>query len=283
MAVSPSSSVQRAREQLAERLRDLRLDAGLNALQLSEAADWHKAKTSRIENAKQAPSEDDIRTWCRICGAEREIPDLIAALRAADSMYTEWRRTQPAGLRRNQESRIPLFERTRLFKAYCSAVIPGLVQTEDYAKALLASIAAFHDTRDDAVEAAAARMRRNRVVRDGTRRIALVLEEAVLRYRAGPPDVMDAQLAYLLEAAALPGVTLGVIPSAASGRPVWPLEAFTMFDDARVHVETLTAQIAVTAPSEVVLYAKAFDELTRTAVYGADAAALIAAARDALG
>jgi hypothetical protein len=49
-----------------------------------------------------------------------------------------------------------------------------------------------------------------------------------------------------------------------------------------VHVETLTAQITVTAPSEVVLYAKAFDQLARLAVYGEDAAVLIAAARRAL-
>jgi hypothetical protein len=63
---------------------------------------------------------------------------------------------------------------------------------------------------------------------------------------------------------------------------VWPLEAFTMFDDARVHVETLTAQISVTAPSEVVLYAKAFEEFARLAVYGKDAAVLITTARDAL-
>jgi hypothetical protein len=51
MAISPSSSVQRAREQLAERLRDIRLDARLTARALSAAAGWHEAKTSRIESA----------------------------------------------------------------------------------------------------------------------------------------------------------------------------------------------------------------------------------------
>jgi transcriptional regulator with XRE-family HTH domain len=278
VAVSPSSSVQRAREQLAERLRDIRLDAKLNALQLSEAAGWHKAKTSRIESAKQAPSEDDIITWCRVCGAERAVPDLIAASRAADSMYTEWRRTQPGGLRRNQEARMPLFDRTRVLKAYCSAVIPGLLQTPEYAHALLSSISVFHGTPDDVSDAVTARMNRNRVLRGGNHRFALLVEEPVLRYRIGTAEVMAAQLGYLIDAAALPGVRLGVIPAAVM-RPVWPLEAFTMFDDARVHVETLTAQITVTAPSEVVLYAKAFDELARLAVYGQGAVTAITAAR----
>src|SRR5258708_12168257 len=107
MAVSPSSSVQRAREQLAERLRDIRLDARLTARALSAAAGWHEAKTSRIESAKKAPSEDDIRTWCRACGAERAIPALIAPSRAADPMYTEWRRPPPAATTPAPDNRLP--------------------------------------------------------------------------------------------------------------------------------------------------------------------------------
>src|SRR2546429_7586713 len=111
MPISPSSSVRRAREQRAEGLRDIGLDARLTARALSAAAGWHEAKTSRIESAKKAPSEDDIRTWCRVCGAERAIPDLIAASRSADSMYTEWRRLQPAGMRRGPEERGSRYER----------------------------------------------------------------------------------------------------------------------------------------------------------------------------
>jgi transcriptional regulator with XRE-family HTH domain len=125
VAESPSSSVQRARQQLAERLRDLRLDADLTARALSTVAGWREAKTSRIESAKQAPSEADIRDWCQVCGADREIPDLIAASRAADSMYVEWRRLNPAGLRRAQESRRPLYERTRLFQPIARPLSPA--------------------------------------------------------------------------------------------------------------------------------------------------------------
>jgi Helix-turn-helix domain len=146
MATSPSSSVQRAREQLAERLRDIRLDARLSARALSAGAGWHEAKTSRVEGAKQAASEDDIRTWCMVCGVERVIPDLIAASRTADSMCTEWRRLQPAGMRRDQEKRVPLWERTRVLKSYVGTVIPGFLQAPEYATALLGAISAFHGT-----------------------------------------------------------------------------------------------------------------------------------------
>lgn len=282
MAISPSSSVQRARQQLAERLRDIRLDARLTARALSAAAGWHEAKTSRIEAAKQAPSEDDIGVWCRACGAERAVPDLIAASRSADSMYLEWRRLQPAGMRRAQEAHVPLFERTRLFKAYCSTVVPGLLQTPAYAGALLSVISAFHGTPDDVEDAVAARMSRNRIVWSGNHRFAAIVEEAVLRQQAGSGEIQAAQLAYLAEAAELPAVSLGVIPFSASGRPVWPLEAFTVFDDERVYVELLSAQVTVTAPSEVVLYLRAFEKLSALAVYGDEARALITAAIAAL-
>lgn len=282
MAISPSSSVQRAREQLAGRLRDIRLDAHLNARELSAAAGWHEAKTSRIESAKQAPSEDDIRAWCRICGAERDVPDLIAASRAADSMYVEWRRLNRGGLRHLQEPSNPMYLRTRLFKVYCPAVVPGFLQSPGYASALLSSIAAFRGIPDDTQDAVAARMNRNRMLSDGNHRFALLVEEEVLRHRIGDPDVMAGQLAYLLEVAGLPAVTLGVIPFTAE-RPVWPLEAFTIFDDERVLVELLSAQVTVTAPSEILLYARAFDRLSGLAVYGPEAAALITAAMDALG
>jgi hypothetical protein len=65
-------------------------------------------------------------------------------------------------MRRVQEAHVPLFERTRLFKAYCSTVVPGLLQTPAYAGVLLSVISAFHGTPDDVEDAVAARMSRNR-------------------------------------------------------------------------------------------------------------------------
>lgn len=283
MPESPSSSVQRARQRLAGRLRDLRLDAGLNGKALSGAAGWHPAKTTRIEGARQAPSEDDIRAWCRACRAEREVPDLIAASRAADSMYVEYRRLNRGGMRHRQDAVRPLYERTRVFKAYCPSVVPGWLQTPAYAAALLSAITEFRGTPDDVEEAVAARMNRNRAVGSGNHRFALLLEEAVLRYRVGGAGVMAAQLGHMLEAAGLPGVALGVIPCAAPERPAWPLEQFTIFDDERVHVELLSAHVTVTAPSEITLYVRAFEQLARLAVYGPGAAALITAAIRSLG
>jgi transcriptional regulator with XRE-family HTH domain len=283
MAISPSSSVQRARQELAARLREIRIDAGLTARALSAQAGWHEAKTSRIESAKQPLTDSDIRAWCQACDASDQAADLIAASRAADTMYTEWRRLQRTGLRRLQESRLPLYEQTRLFRAYCPNVVPGFFQTPEYASALLSAIATFHGTADDVEDAVAARISRNRILHTATRRFAIVIEESVLRYQIGSPETMAAQLGHILGIMALPSVSLGIIPQAAAGRPMWALESFTVFDDARVHVELLTAQVTITAPTEIALYLHAYGKLAEMALHGPQARTLITQAIAALG
>ncbi|MCN9239561.1 helix-turn-helix transcriptional regulator [Streptomyces sp. RY43-2] len=278
-----SSSVESARKAVAARLREVRLDAGLKGHELAARCGWHKSKTSRIESARTPPSDADIRAWCAACGADDQAVDIVAASRTADSMYLEWRRLQRTGLRRLQEARIPLYERTRLHRGYASHVVPGLFQTPAYAAALLSSVSRFHGTPDDTVEAVDARMARARVLHEGTHRFALLIEEAVLRYQVGDAEAMAGQLGHLLSVMSLPAVSMGVIPFAAQERGMWTLETFDIFDDRRVHVELLTAQVTLTAPGEVGMYVKAWTDLHELAVYGADARSLVSDALGALG
>jgi len=198
-------------------------------------------------------------------------------------MYTEWRRMHRTGLRREQVARRSLYERTRMFKVYVSTVMPGFLQTPAYAKALMSAITAFQGTPDDVEEAVRARMERNRVLRSANHQFVMLLEESVLRYRIGDAEAMAGQLGHVLNLVALPNVRLGVIPFSANQRDMWTLEAFTVFDDARVHVELLSAQVTVTAPGEVVVYLRAFERLATLAVYGAEARALISDAISTLG
>jgi hypothetical protein len=258
------------------------MDAGLTARALSAAAGWHEAKTSRIESAKQSTSNEDIRTWCLVCHAESQAADLIAASRAAESMYMQWRRLHRSGMRRTQASRVPLYEGTKLFRVYCSTVVPGLFQTPGYAEALMSAITDFQGTPNDVTDAVAARMARNRVLYEGEHRFLALIEESVLRYQIGDVETMAAQLGHLLAMAGLPAVSLGVIPFTAPNRRMWTLEAFNIFDDNRVEVELLSAQVTVTAPGEIALYVNAFTELSRMAVRGAEARSLITSALDAL-
>jgi transcriptional regulator with XRE-family HTH domain len=281
MSPHPSSSIQQAREALAARLREIRLDAGITKRELAARCSWHESKSGRIENARTPPSDHDIQAWCEACGATDQARDLIAANRQSAEMYVEWRRLQRTGLRRLQESGAALYQQTRQFRVYCSDVVPGFLQTSGYATALLKSIAAFRGTPDDVAEAAKARMCRNAVIREGDHRFAIVLEEAVLRHRIGDADTMAAQLGHLLTVMAMPSVSLGVIPFAAQ-RTIWPMATFTVFDDKRVQADSLDAAATHIQPGTVELYLRAFERLARNAVYGAQVRSLIAAAIGAL-
>ncbi|MEV7781505.1 helix-turn-helix transcriptional regulator [Kitasatospora sp. NPDC088351] len=281
MSSSPSSSAQDAREAVAARLRDLLLDAGLTGRELAVRCGWHPSKSSRIMNGKTPPADADIRAWCEACGASEQAEDIIAANRAADSMYVQWKKLQRNGMRRSQEEVVPLWERTRKFRVYASNVVPGMVQTPGYAAALMASITEFQGTPDDVAEAVEARMARSHVIHEGNHRFALLIEETVLRYRIGDSEVMAGQLGYLLAVMALPRISLSIIPFAAQRR-IWPLEAFYMFDDQQVAVELLTAGVNVKTPSEITEYGRAFQGLAEMAVHGAQARALITSAIDSL-
>ncbi|WP_444960066.1 helix-turn-helix domain-containing protein [Nocardiopsis sp. M1B1] len=281
MPSSSRSSARAAREAVASRLREIRLDAGLTGAELASLCQWNKSKSSRIENAKTPPSDADIRAWCRACGADSQAEDLVSASRNAESLYVEWRRKQRAGLRHLQESYIPLFEQTGLFRIYTPNVIPGFLQTPGYIAALFTAITDLDGDDEDIDAAVDARMDRSRILRRGGHRFSMLLEESVLRYRMGTAEVMAGQLGHVLSAMSLPNVSVGVIPFSTQ-RLVLPLEAFTVYDDSLVRVELTTAELTIEAPTEVATYTKAFGRLQKLAVYGPRARALITSAIEAL-
>ncbi|MFE7531769.1 DUF5753 domain-containing protein [Kitasatospora sp. NPDC057542] len=281
MAVSPSSSARVARVAIAARLRELMLDARVDGKELSARCQWHPSKTSRILSGKSSPSENDIRSWCAACSSDDQAADLIASSRAVELMYLEWRKLHRNGMRQVQKESLSQHASTAVCRAYVSNVVPGFLQTEAYATALMRSITDFQGTPDDVSEAVTARLERGRLLYEGNHRFVVLAEEAVLRYRIGDPDTMAGQLGHLLAVMPLPSVSLGIIPFTARRR-FWPLEAFYLFDNQEAAVETLTAEISVVQPRELTDYHRAFAELTKMAVYGASARVLIASAIGAL-
>lgn len=276
MAGTSSSSVLYARQQLAGRLREIRLDAGLTMRAVAEAAGWHESKASRIEAARTRPSDADIRAWCRACGAEDQAADLIAASRTADSTWTQWRRLERPGLRRAQESVIPLWEATQKFRIYSPCLVPSPLQSEPYIRALLKAV---RDRRpnlvDDIDDAVAVRMARESVIYEPGREFAVILEENVLRHRIGGTSALREQLEHLRATTAVPSVRLGIIPFTADRSLLRPVEMFFMFEDAEVQAELVSGWLRVTQPTEIEMYAQAFTRLSQMAVYGHPVRALI--------
>ncbi|GAA1977546.1 helix-turn-helix transcriptional regulator [Kitasatospora viridis] len=275
--------MQEARNALGLRLREIRKDALLSARALARLAGWHESKCSRLEHGHAMPSDADIRSWTLHCGVPDQAADLIATARGIDSAYVEWRRIERPGLKHAQESIRPLFERTRRFRMYQSWVVPGLLQTPAYTKTVLETIVKLRGAIDDVEDAVAVRMDRQRVLHTGHHRFAVVIEEWVLRSVIGDAEVMAAQLGQLIAVATTPAISLGIIPLGTIRGGGWPTESFTIYDDAQVNVELVSAHLTVTSPGGIAEYARAFTELESLAVYGAAARALVIAAITSLG
>ncbi len=270
-----TTSADQARASLGIRLRDIRRDAGLSGTTLAHLAGWLPSKVSKIEHGKQTPSEDDLRVWCKHCRALDHLPDLIAAVRSIETQFAEWRRIMRGGTRRRQQASASVYERARLFRIYEPAVVPGLLQTRDYAVAVLSSFIEFVRVPDDAEEGATARLERQRVLTHGDRRFHMVLGQQALHTNVGGIEIMTGQLEHLLAVLKLPRLRLGIIPFDAPYRV--PLNnGFWILDEALVQFDTYSAELSLVRPDEITLYGRAFERLAALAVYGAEARTIIA-------
>lgn len=277
-----SNQAQQAREALGARLCDLRKDAGLTGLALAALSGWDLSKISRIEHGRRTANEADLRTWCRHCDAEDEIPELIATVRNINAMWLEWRRTLKTGTKIRQQHSLDLYEQTRVFRVYQPAVVWGTLQTAAYATAILGQVVDFYGIPDDIDRGVAARMERQQYLYEGDRRYNVLLGEQALYTKVGGPDVLRGQLDRLLAVLTLPRLSLGIIPTRAPYQ-LWPGNSFIMFDERIVMVETYSAELTINQPHEIALYGKAFAALQRSAVYGRPARDLIARALADLG
>lgn len=271
-----TNTVHQAREALGHRLRDIRKDAGLTGRRMAALAGWHSSKISKIEYGRQTPSEDDIRVWCELTGVSDQIPDLIAAVRHIESMYVEWRHGLGTGVKRRQRAWLALEQQARLLRWYEPVLVPGILHTAEYASAIIRRVVDFYQVPDDVDQAVATRMERQHILYRGQRRFHFVLAYQALLTMVGDPAIMVGQLDRLLAVMSLPRVTLGVIPPHTEYRV--PSNQFVVFDDRFVNVETVSAELTISQPREIALYAKAFDELSQQASYGQAARLLITAA-----
>ncbi|WP_280358187.1 helix-turn-helix domain-containing protein [Nocardia otitidiscaviarum] len=268
-----TDSLEQAKEALGVRLRELRQEAGVTGTELARRAGWHQTKVSKIEYGKTKPTDDDIRTWCVLTRAEGQIPDLIATLRNIDAAWLEWRRVLGTGTRRRQQASIKLEAETEIIRVYHPFLIPGLLQTAEYAEAVLRSVVEFQQVPDDIDEGVAKRMERQQILYRRKHRFHFVIAEQALRTTVGTDQTMIGQLDRLSAVLGMPRVVLGIVPATSPYRV--SMTNFAMFDNARVMVETVSAELTITQPREIAQYGRAFDVLAGQSVTGDAARALI--------
>jgi hypothetical protein len=173
-----------------------------------------------------------------------------------------------------QESFLDLMKSTRNYTGYHPDVVWGNLQTPQYAAAMLRLVVDFHEIANDIEAGVAARTGRAQYIGQDGRAYHVLLGEQALLTNIGGADVMRGQLLRLLGAAALPGLTLGIIPARAPLH-VYPGDGFSLFDDRRAEVESYRGAETITDPVRLQTFRKAFALLQRSAVYGQDALHLI--------
>lgn len=276
-----AANVHEARVALGTRLRELRRQAGLTGTQLAESLSWPQSKVSKLETARQTPTADDIRAWTRATAGESRTDELLTALRTLEAQQAEWQRLLRPGLRPHQRQLSELDARTRLFRVFEATVVPGLLQTADYARAQLAQGVVLHNANYDLNEAIQTRMRRQDLLYQSDKRFHFVITEAALRLRFGDPHVMPAQLDRLVSLSTLPNVRLGII-SSSTRYTIGPWHGFWLRDNQQVKVETFSAELNLTQPQEIALYNTVFEQLAAAASHGRSARTILTAVADEL-
>jgi transcriptional regulator with XRE-family HTH domain len=264
---------------LGAELRRLREEAGISAAAAAYHIRGSESKISRLERGRQAVKVADIEDLLfhfDVTDEEVRAHILELADRASrpgwwnsfSDILPDWFQ-QYVGLEQSA-TRIRTFE---------PQYIPGLLQTEDYAAAVIA----LGDFRGEQFERRVElRRQRQRRFHEGELRLWAIIDEGTLRRAFGDRDVMRAQLEYLLVASKSPDATVQVLPFAAGGHAVPGAYSLLRFPDPRMpdvaYVEALTSASYIDRRDEVDAYTLAMDRLSIMAAHPDDSRDLIISA-----
>jgi len=264
-----------ARAQFGSRLRQLREDSGLTGRGFAARVGWAASKVSRLEHGKQTATPHDVVAWAEAAGVPIQVQDeLLAELRQMRFEYAAWRRQLRRGTAARQRAGISLDAGTQLVRAFEPDIIPGLLQTAEYARHILRHVVAFDGIPDDVEEGVRTRLRRQEILYDPGKQFRFLVAEAALRYRICPLPVLRGQLDRLIALPGLDNVELGILPLDAD-LPVLMLEGFWIYDERLVRVETLSAELTFREPYDIERYVRVFEMLWEVGVRSEGAAKLI--------
>jgi transcriptional regulator with XRE-family HTH domain len=126
------------REQLGRKLRDLRLRAGLSGDALAAQTGLSQSKVSRVERGLSLPSVEELRAWATATEATgSELRELAGLVEQVATSATSWRVLHQLGLAEKQQEIAELEQQASQIHTFQPSMIPGLLQTADYARRML--------------------------------------------------------------------------------------------------------------------------------------------------
>ncbi|WP_149259302.1 helix-turn-helix transcriptional regulator [Actinomadura sp. K4S16] len=266
------------RRELGSRLRRLRLGSSKTIDEVAQALLCSTSKVSRIETGQRVATARDIRDLCDLYGVtDPAVKDELMRLGREARRRSWWRQYSDLG---EVTSLLDYQEGASSITEYDSCLVPGLLQTADYARSALRGLSPSirEDVLEERIEV---RMRRQSLLtRDDPPRLWVLLDESVLIRHVGGSATMKAQLNKLHQQSRLPQVTLQVVPFKSGAHPglnsAFSLVEFTGAAlSPIVYTEGLIGEIYLEGRNDIDRYREAVDHLRATALSPADSQDLI--------
>lgn len=235
-------------------------------------------KLSKIENGRTLPTVQDVDLVLSALGVSEAVKEqFLATARAEATQATAWRLLRRMGPWKHQNTIKAIEANTAVLRLFQGQLIPGLLQTPEYATAVFSLPPALPD--ETRARTVAARLERQATLYEDSRSFRFVICEHVLRWLICEPAVMALQLDRLVSLSRLPNVAIGVVPL--TGRmPDFPMTCFSIHDDRLVIVETFHSEITTRDPRDIQTYVDTFERFADVALYGHDMRALVESIRD---
>ncbi|GAA3347770.1 helix-turn-helix transcriptional regulator [Amorphoplanes nipponensis] len=273
-----------ARRELGGELRRLRGER--RGAEVAALLGWSESKLSRIETARTGISDADLERLLRVYAGTHGDRARLREL-ARRGRVRVWWAPYRSSVAEPYDEFVAFEAEAVVICEWETQVVPGLLQTDEYARAVIEVGAEVRDP-ETAHRRTALRMARQTVLtRDPPPQLCVVLDESALRREVGGRAVLRRQVQRLYEASQRPGVELRVLPFAAGAHAALG-EAFVIFEFGPerapvVHSEDLVGGQLRTKPSDVRVYREAFADLRRRALSVPETRELIARTGHALG
>jgi transcriptional regulator with XRE-family HTH domain len=265
---------------LAGELRRIRELRGMTGRELAQRVRISQSKVSRIESGRTVPTLSEVSAWAIAADASDETREWLVEL--AESVHTEVH-SWPVTLQMRTHIQDEIEERelhARVVRSFQSSVVPGLLQTAEYARRMF-TMGEVPKSAEVVAESLDARLRRQQVMFEENRRFEFVLTEAALRWRPGPARLMLGQLDRVTSLSTLDNVSVGVIPLDTEAT-TFSTHAFVLYEeldddqDPFVEVEAIHANLIVNDAANVGMYRARWERLAAMAIFGDEARAWFA-------
>jgi transcriptional regulator with XRE-family HTH domain len=275
-------------KRLTAELRRLRAESGLTRDDVAGRLDWHPTKITRIETGQWTRLNlRDVRDLLDIYGVSDE-PQREAFLQLVrEARQRGWWHSYGDVLPSEYAHFIGLEAEAASVRTYEQVLVPGLLQTEGYTRAVIEAFRPTDTPEDIGRRTDVRHARQRRVTEERSLQYSAILGEGVVHQRAGDPSVTAEQLRFLADAGDLPNVMVQVLPYSAGAHGAmtgsFAILGFPeTIDPDVVYLENMASALFLEEPDDIARYVQVFDYLRAAALSPKDSGDMLRAAAEEL-